>query len=176
LKYIELKLLCQLLRNSRTSDRELARLIGVSQPTITRTRSKLEQQGVIEYGGVPNLGKLGFEILAFTFAKEKSESERDVKVPNNKNFINNHPNLIFVSTGRSSFSDNIAVSVHKNYSDYARYMQEIRESWARNMTISDSFIISLTTDNILRTITFRYLADCLEKEIPSNKGISTANR
>jgi DNA-binding Lrp family transcriptional regulator len=169
LKYVELKLLCELLRNSRTSDRELARLIGVSQPTVTRTRVKLEKEGVIEYGGVPNLGKLGFEILALTFAKEKSEGYHDTNVPNAKRFINDHPNLIFVSTGRGSISDHIVVSVHKNYSDYARCMHEIKEGWAKNMTITDSFIISLITDNVLRTITFKYLADCLESEIQEKR-------
>ena len=109
--------------------------------------------------------KLGFEILALTFAKEKLERQNNNMLPNAKTFVYDHPNLIFVSSGRGSISDHVVASVHRNYSDYVKYMQEIKAGWAKNMTITDSFIISLITDNILRPITFKYLADCLEKEI-----------
>ena len=36
-----ISLLFELLRNSNRSDRDLAKTIGVSQPTVTRTRRKL---------------------------------------------------------------------------------------------------------------------------------------
>jgi DNA-binding Lrp family transcriptional regulator len=166
MKYVELKLLCELLKNSRKSDRELAKRIGVSQPTITRTRSKLEKEGVIDYSGVPNLKKLDFEMMALTFANWRFERYPDTKASKAKNFISTHPNIIFVATGKGLSSDRVAVSVHKNYSDYAKYIQEVKAEWADYMAITGSFIISLTTDSILRPITFRYLADCLEKEIP----------
>jgi DNA-binding Lrp family transcriptional regulator len=70
-KSVELKLLCELIKNSRKSDRKLAKLVGVSQPTVTRTRTRLEKEGLIEYSGVPNLRKIGFEIIAITFANWK---------------------------------------------------------------------------------------------------------
>lgn len=61
MKDIEIKLVCELIKNSRKSDRELAKLIGVSQPTVSRIRTRLEKEGVIEYTGTANLRKLGFE-------------------------------------------------------------------------------------------------------------------
>jgi DNA-binding Lrp family transcriptional regulator len=45
MKEVVLKLLAELLNDSRKSDRELAKAIGVSQPTVTRTRLKLEKEG-----------------------------------------------------------------------------------------------------------------------------------
>jgi DNA-binding Lrp family transcriptional regulator len=48
LKDVELKLLSELLKDSRRSDRELAKVVGVSQLTVTRVRSKLEKSGVIK--------------------------------------------------------------------------------------------------------------------------------
>jgi len=39
MKDFELKLISKLMRNSRRGDRELSRKLGVTQPTITRTRS-----------------------------------------------------------------------------------------------------------------------------------------
>ena len=57
---IELKILSELMKNARISDRELAKKIGVSQPTVSRIRSRLEKEGYIRgYTVLPNLRKLG---------------------------------------------------------------------------------------------------------------------
>jgi DNA-binding Lrp family transcriptional regulator len=70
LKEIERKLLSELLKNSRRSDRELAKAIGVSQPTTTRLRTKLEKEGYIkEYTIIPNFSKIGYTIMALNFIK-----------------------------------------------------------------------------------------------------------
>jgi DNA-binding Lrp family transcriptional regulator len=56
-------LLYELIKNSRRSDRDLAKILHVSQPTITRMRKKLETNDfILEYTLVPNFAKLGFEI------------------------------------------------------------------------------------------------------------------
>jgi Lrp/AsnC family leucine-responsive transcriptional regulator len=67
LKEIELRLVSELMRNSRRSDRALAKALGVSQPTISRMINKLEKTGVIrEYTTIPDFGKLGYEIMGIT--------------------------------------------------------------------------------------------------------------
>ena len=59
LKRIELRLVAELMKNSRKSDRELAKILGISQPTVTRIRNKLEREGVIrEYTAIPDFSKL----------------------------------------------------------------------------------------------------------------------
>ncbi len=56
-------LLYELMKNSKRSDRELAKVVKVSQPTITRMRKNLEKKGYIrEYTIVPAVEKLGFEL------------------------------------------------------------------------------------------------------------------
>ena len=44
MKDIELRPLSELMRNSRRSDRDIAKAIGVSQPTISRIIKKLEKE------------------------------------------------------------------------------------------------------------------------------------
>ena len=47
-KELPQQLLRELLKNSKRSDRELSKILGVSQPTITRARTKLVNEGVIK--------------------------------------------------------------------------------------------------------------------------------
>jgi DNA-binding Lrp family transcriptional regulator len=42
-----MSLLLELLKDSKRSDRELAKVLGVSQPTVSRMRSRLVKEGVI---------------------------------------------------------------------------------------------------------------------------------
>jgi DNA-binding Lrp family transcriptional regulator len=66
-----LKLLFELMKNAKRSDREIAKIIGVSQPTITRMRQRLEKTAIVDYTVIPDWTELGFEIMAFTFIKAK---------------------------------------------------------------------------------------------------------
>jgi DNA-binding Lrp family transcriptional regulator len=69
LKDAQLKLIDELIKDSRRSGRELADRIGVSQPTATRLRTKLENSGFIqEFTAIPNFRKIGYELLVFTFS------------------------------------------------------------------------------------------------------------
>ena len=66
-KDVELKLVSELIKNSRRSDRELARVLGLSQPTVGRMIKKLEKEGIIQgYTMIPDMNKLGIEIVAIT--------------------------------------------------------------------------------------------------------------
>jgi len=163
MKNVELKLLAELAKSPRRSDRELARSMGVSQPTVSRTRMRVEKQGLIRYAGILDLAKLGFEIIAMTLANWRHEEYSDVRVAKSQDFIKRHPNIIFVSTGRGFKSDMVAISVHKSYTDYAKFMEEIKAEWAEFTTITGSFLISTGTDNVLKPISLDNLADHLIK-------------
>ena len=72
MKNIELHLISELMKNSRRSDRELAKQLRVSQPTVTRIRNRLEKEGIIrEYTIIPDFAKLGYQMASVTFAKLK---------------------------------------------------------------------------------------------------------
>ncbi len=123
----------------------------------------MEREGFIEYTGVPNLQKLGIEIIAMTFGNWKHEQYPDTRVREAEGFAEKHPNLIFLSSGRGLDSDRVAISVHKDYSDYVKFLQEIKTDWGEFMKITGSFLISVSSDEPVRSMTFKYLADYLEK-------------
>jgi DNA-binding Lrp family transcriptional regulator len=69
MKDTELKLISELMKNSRRSDRELAKVIDSTQPTVTRMRRKLEKSGIIkEYTMIPDFNKLGYKLCSITLA------------------------------------------------------------------------------------------------------------
>jgi DNA-binding Lrp family transcriptional regulator len=165
MKAVELRLVAELMKNSRRSDRELAKIIGVSQPTVTRTRIKLEKEGLIEYTAVPNFAKLGFEMLAFTLSKR--DVRKHLSNPERaKKFAEGKPQIIFGAGGLGAGFDRIAVSVHKNYTEYSKFMQEDRTLWADFMSISN-FVIDLKNEGIVHPLSFKHLADYLLTEAMS---------
>jgi DNA-binding Lrp family transcriptional regulator len=73
-----LRLVSEMLKNSKKSDRELAGILGVSQPTVSRTRVRIENDYIKTYTIIPDFEKLGYQIMAFTFSKMKAYSGTDV--------------------------------------------------------------------------------------------------
>ena len=162
LKDIDYKILFELIKNSKITDRKLARIVGVSQPTVTRRRANMEKEGLLDYTAIPNFEKLGFEILAFTFARWNRAEYPDEKVSEAKAFLSKHPNIIFVSTGRGLDSDRVCISFHKDYADYTKLMKEFGVGWGCFFARFDSFVVSLRSDHILRNLTFKHLAESMK--------------
>jgi len=78
MKDSESKVVVELIKNSRRSNRELARAIGMSQPTVTRTRTGLEKRGIIkEYKIVPDYVQLGFQLMSITFTRLKEPISKE---------------------------------------------------------------------------------------------------
>lgn len=53
LRDIDFKVLSELMKNAKMSDRQLAKKIGSSQPTITRRRMFLEREAIDGYTAIP---------------------------------------------------------------------------------------------------------------------------
>ncbi len=163
-KDVELKLVSELIKNSRRSDRELARVLGLSQPTVGRMIKKLEKAGIIQgYTMIPDMTKLGIEIVAITLVTLEHQIDPEERMRKSREFVEKHPNLIFVSSGRSTSSDRVAISVHKSYSDYAKFMKEVKTE-VPEYHVTDTFLLSYKSDIILRPLSFKTLADYLKKE------------
>ncbi len=74
MKDVELRIVSELMKNSRRSDRELAKAVGVSQPTVSRTIARLEKEGVLrEYTVIPDFHKLGYNLMAITLVNVREE-------------------------------------------------------------------------------------------------------
>ncbi len=153
------QLLRELLKNSKRSDRELAKVLKVSQPTITRTRHKLEQNGLIQdYTIVPNFRKMGFEILALTFVKMRPEILSPERANEAKEYAAKFPNAIFASTGEGLGMTGVIISFHKNYTDYHKKINLLRTDWKDFTEDIQTFVISIGEEEFKR-FSLTYLRD-----------------
>ena len=156
------RLVSEMLKNSKKSDRELAGILGVSQPTVSRTRARIEKEYIKTYTIIPDFQKLGYQIMAFSLAKMKIHSE-DAAVEKilqrSKEWVAKRPNIIFAADGEGFGKDLILISFHKNYSAYAKFMRSFAMDWGSYIDNFESFLVSIGSGYTLRDFDLKYLAD-----------------
>jgi DNA-binding Lrp family transcriptional regulator len=105
------KILNAILKHPRASDRYIAQLIGISQPTVSRTRAKLIDKNLLKFEAIPNLVELGYEIVALTVFSSIDDLEALV----------NNDKVIFISDCEQGL---LVISVHEKYHDYAGFIYD----------------------------------------------------
>jgi DNA-binding Lrp family transcriptional regulator len=168
MKEVELKLVIELLKNSHRSDRELARAIRVSQPTLSRARERLEKRGTIkEYTIIPDYVQLGFALMSITFTKMRGQLSKQIMDELKKkarNTMSEHPSaLILGNTGIGCNADYVAIAFHKDYSEYMEFMSDIRQFPNVNIDETRSFLVDLLDKNQMQSLSFYHLAGYLAR-------------
>ena len=154
-----LKLLFELMKNAKRSDREIAKIIGVSQPTITRMRQRLEKTAIVDYTVIPDWTELGFEILAQTLVNTKGLPEVSEKL---KNWVLNNSNVVFAAEGSGMNMDYSILSFHKNYSGYSNFINNLKATIAENLQDIQSFLISTGKERTIKPLSLKYLEKASE--------------
>jgi DNA-binding Lrp family transcriptional regulator len=166
LKEIERKMLSELIRNSRRSDRELAKAIGTSQPTATRVRTKLEKEGYIkEYTAIPNFSKIGYTILALNFIKldlklTRTREELEAFRKTHYDAMNETPNAIMlIKRGMGLGYSAVVVSLHQSYAACDQFRDTLKDSMSANITGMDTFLVNLEEERSTMPFSFGMLAN-----------------
>jgi DNA-binding Lrp family transcriptional regulator len=154
LKELERKLLSELMKNSRRSDRELAKAIGTSQPTTTRLRNKLEKEGYIwDYTIIPNFGKIGYNIMAMNFIRFDSKvTDREIKVLKKEyaDRMGKEPlGLVLFQRGNGLGYDSVIVTFHQNFASYDAFWNNTRRNMSESIAEMNSFLINVEENNIM---------------------------
>ncbi len=162
LKPIDYKLLFELMKDSHRSDRQLAKALGVSQPTITRRRALLEENYIEGYTIIPKFGKIGYEIAAFTFLKSKLKQqtgkERETAVKKLNEWYMDQPNVLLVQDGRGMGWDAICVSLHKNFTDFAEFIRTQDAELSDWIIENQSFNADLKNGGSIKPFHLKYLS------------------
>jgi DNA-binding Lrp family transcriptional regulator len=167
LKHTEIRLISELMKDSSRSDRELAKTLKVSQPTITRTRKKLEDKGIIrEYTIVPDFSRLGYQIMGITFIRleetpsvEKEKALRKAVVELEER--NPYASLMAVN-GEGMQRDRMFITFYRDYADFVRSMRVTKRLPHVNVDSVESFLVNLKDENNYRILTLKQIANNLQ--------------
>jgi DNA-binding Lrp family transcriptional regulator len=163
LKDIELRLISELMKNSRKSDRELARALAVSQPTITRIRNRLEKEGIIkEYTIIPDFPKIGYRLLALTFVKlkkllrpEEADKARDLA---RQRLEESRFGIVMLERGLGLGFDGVIISFYEDFAAYMEHKNVLKQYDFLGFFDIETFLISLDDKVHYRPLTFSTLA------------------
>ena len=168
LKNIERKMLSELVKNSRRSDRELAKAIGTSQPTATRIRTKLEKEGYIkEYTAIFNFSKVGYTILALNFIKldlRLTQTREELEEFRKKHYeaIAKNPNAVMLlKRGMGLGYGAVIISLHQDFASCDQFRDNLRDSMSANITDMDTFLVNLEEERSSMPFSFSMLANQL---------------
>jgi len=154
-----MKLLLEFMKDSKRSDREIAKVIGVSQPTITRMRQRLVKEGAIrEFTIIPDFVKMGYEIMAISSFKSKrmkEMEERAIKLTEAR------PNILFAARAEGMGKNGVIISLHKNYTDFSNFLSDLMVEGEDYTEDYDTLLISLK-GLIIKPLSLKYLAELEE--------------
>lgn len=163
LKEIDYKILFELIKNSKISDRKLAHHLGVSQLTVTRKRARLEKETISNYTAVPDWTKLGYEIRAITLVKTKQRLglEENFEAVRKKavEWMMNQLNVLFCGECRGMGMDGFMVSVHQTYSEFDKFMFDHKLELGDQVDDALTIFVNPRGDTVLKLLNFKYLAE-----------------
>jgi DNA-binding Lrp family transcriptional regulator len=165
---LDLGLLWELVKNSRRSDRVLAKILGTSQPTVTRKRVFLEREVIDGYTAIPKWEKLGYEIFALTLVKIRavigSKAEYDATRKKALEWLMSQSNIIMAGACRGMGVDSFMISVHKSYRDYDEFMRNHRLELGDFVEDVQSVLVNLCGKEVVKPLSLKYLAAGLGDE------------
>jgi DNA-binding MarR family transcriptional regulator len=127
---------CMMISNPEMSDDDIGREIGVSRHTVSRLRRKFEKNNLVRKISLPNLQKLGFEIL--TFYHIKFDPRNPPNMDNDASFILLSDSTIFLACRRF---EAVMISIHMDYDDYRKDLMQIMQILKENKWIAEDPII-----------------------------------
>ncbi|MDH7563507.1 MAG: winged helix-turn-helix transcriptional regulator [Candidatus Bathyarchaeota archaeon] len=167
-----MELVAELMKNSRRSDRELAKALNVSQPTVGRMIKRLEKEGYIkEYTVIPDFAKIGFQLLGLIFVKmEKSLSrEKCIKAEAiaRQKLEQSHFYIVMLERGLGMGYDGVIITFYKDYSNFTEHMEKLKEFPFFESAEIQSFLIDLNDEVHYLPLGFRHCGSLLR--IPIEK-------
>lgn len=161
MRRVDYDILSELAKNAKISDRQLAKKIGVSQPTVTRRRARLEREVIGSYTLVPRWGKIGYTLFAITLVKVRNtETEKWTTIRKRiSEWLMKHPNIIMSSNCSGNEINSFMISIHKSFGDYDDLLLEMRTELGDVIDGVQTLLVNLAGKGVLKPLDLKYLAD-----------------
>ena len=122
--------------NPEMSDSNIGREIGVSRHTVSRLRRRFQENNHIRKIRLPNLQKLGFEILTFYHILFDPSNSPDIE--NDESALLISDSTIFFASRRF---EAVMISIYKDYDDYKSDMMKIIQILKKNKWVAQEPIV-----------------------------------
>lgn len=166
-KNTEIKIIAELMKNSRRSDKEIARAVGVSQPTASRTIKRLEREGIIrEYTMIPDFRRLGYQMMVFAFLGKpethKQEERKElrkaaVELERSTPFAN-----MMVVDGMGMGKGRVLINLYRDYRSFTEGMETIKSLPHVDADEADCFLVDLSDERNFRVLSMKEVARHVE--------------
>jgi hypothetical protein len=147
---------CMLISYPELSDSDVGRELGVSRHTISRLRRKFEKNNLLKKINIPNLEKLGYEIVAFYHILFDPRNPPNMDGNDSLSLISN--STVFFASRRF---EAVMISIYKNYDDYKSDMIKKIQILKANQWIAEDPIVrtySLSNMNYIKDFKFAPIA------------------
>ena len=152
------RLLLEYLKDLSRSDRQIAKVLGASEATVSRLKRRLVAEGVVyQFSVMPNFSKIGYEIMAFSCVKFKPEKIPEIEARAKEWARKNHE-ILFTSRTQGMGMDALTISVHKNYADYDKFIKRNKMVFGDLIIEAHNMLIDLKGD-ITKPFSLKYLAE-----------------
>jgi DNA-binding Lrp family transcriptional regulator len=157
------QILNELIKNSNRSDHQLSKVIGISQPTVTRLRNQLEKEQYIqEYTVIPDLTKMEYNLMAIFCIKYKAHLKDKVKDMANDVALK-HSSTVFASRAQGMGKNAISILLFKDYAEYSKYVANIGSNWGDMVEDWSTMLVDLKGP-ILKPFSLKYLVENQTRE------------
>lgn len=120
---VEKRVLYGLIKYPDTPDYKIAEAMKVSRHVVAKTKARFEKEKITRSLRIPDLSKLGFDILALTHIKFDTSKTTDKRTF--KKTMDSVPQVLLAMNN----SEGIALTAYRNFAEY----QEARANFIRDM-------------------------------------------
>jgi len=145
-----------LIKHPELSDGDLGKKLGISRHTVSRLRRYFEQENLLKRMNLPNLKKLGFEILAFTHIQFNPRNPPDMEKDEAISLMSDA--TIFMASRRF---EAVMLFVHNDYDAYKQEKTRIMQVLKENKWITKDPLIrtyGLNTSIVIKDFKFSPIA------------------
>jgi len=149
----ERKVLAGLVKHPEETDTLIADEVGVSRNTVANAKRKFLKEGICFTRIIPNMKKLGFENLVFSFRKFNpriSESQRAEAVELVRNLLNP---IMYIGKNLDGF----VISAHTSIEEYEKANEELMSFYMKQEYIVDDpveYKMSINDMNYIKELDF----------------------
>jgi len=132
----EKNVFCMMVSYPELSDSDIGREIGISRHTVSRLRRVFEKNSLVRKISLPNLQKLGFEILSFYHIRFDPRNPPNMETDDAALLMSD--STVFFA---SRMFEAIMISIYQGYDDYKSDMMKIMQILKENRWIAEEPVI-----------------------------------